>query len=75
MPHAAYGPLPKTEVVKVTITLPIALKADLDHYAALHAETHGEAVDATTLIPHIAASFIARDRTFQRARKRVSKAG
>jgi hypothetical protein len=63
------GPLPKTEAVKVTINLPIELKSDLDQYAALHTETHGEAVDATTLIPHIVGSFIARDRVFQRVRR------
>jgi hypothetical protein len=64
------GPLPKTEVAKVTVGLPVALKADLDHYAALHAEMYGEAVDATTLIPHIVAAFIGKDRAFQRVRKR-----
>jgi len=67
------GPLPKTEVAKVTIGLPISLKADLDQYAALHAEAYGEAVDATTLIPHIVASFIAKDRAFQRARRRGNR--
>ena len=44
------GPLPKTELVKVTVGLPIGLKADLDHYAALYAEAYGETVDATMLI-------------------------
>jgi hypothetical protein len=69
------GPLPKTEVVKVTVGLSVALKADLDHYATLHAEAYGEAVDATTLIPHIVAAFIGKDRAFQRVRKRGVKSG
>ena len=47
------GPLPKTESVKLTFTCPTSLKADLDRYAALHAQTYGEAVDAATLIPHV----------------------
>ena len=43
------GPLPKTENVKLTFACPASLKADLDRYAALHAQAYGEAVDATTL--------------------------
>ena len=62
------GPLPKTESVKLTFACPATLKADLDHYAALHAQTYGEAVDATTLIPHILEAFIAGDRGFRRGR-------
>ncbi|WP_067648759.1 DUF2274 domain-containing protein [Dokdonella koreensis] len=60
------GPLPKTESVKVTFACPAMLKADLDRYAALHAQTYGEAVDATTLIPHMLEAFMARDRAFKR---------
>lgn len=61
------GPLPKTESVKVTFACPVVLKAALDRYAALHAQTYGEAVDATTLIPHMLEAFMARDRGFKRA--------
>jgi len=64
------GPLPKTEVTKLTISLPVVLKGELEHYASLHSQQYGEAVDAATIIPHIVASFIARDRAFQRERKR-----
>lgn len=53
------GPLPKTENVKLTFACPATLKADLDRYAAMHAQTYGEAVDATTLIPHMLEAFIA----------------
>jgi len=61
------GPLPKTETVKVTIALTTALKADLERYAALHAQTYGEPIDAATLIPHMLEAFMARDRGFKRA--------
>ncbi|MGE8323217.1 MAG: DUF2274 domain-containing protein [Pseudomonas sp.] len=44
------GPLPKTESTKLTFACPVSLKADLDAYAALHAQAYGEAVDAATLI-------------------------
>lgn len=60
------GPLPKTESTKLTFACPASLKTDLDHYAALHAQTYGEAVDATTLIPHMLEAFMAGDRGFKR---------
>ncbi|PRG16523.1 DUF2274 domain-containing protein, partial [Burkholderia multivorans] len=60
------GPLPKTESIKLTFACPVALKDDLDRYAAMHAQTYGEAVDATTLIPHMLEAFMAGDRGFRR---------
>ena len=60
------GPLPKTESVKLTFSCSATLKAELDRYAALHAQTYGEAVDAATLIPHMLEAFMARDRGFRR---------
>ena len=60
------GPLPKTESTKLTFACPAMLKADLDRYAAMHAQTYGEAVDATTLIPHMLEVFMAGDRGFRR---------
>lgn len=60
------GPLPKTENVKLTFACPAGLKADLDRYAALHAQTYGEAVDAMALIPHMLEAFMAGDRGFRK---------
>lgn len=60
------GPLPKTETIKLTFACPASLKADLDRYAALHAQTYGEAVDATTLIPHMLEAFMSGDRGFRK---------
>ncbi|MGC5833691.1 DUF2274 domain-containing protein [Ralstonia pseudosolanacearum] len=60
------GPLPKTESVKLTFACPASLKADLDRYAALHAQAYGETVDAATLIPHMLEAFIAGDRGFKK---------
>lgn len=62
------GPLPKTESIKLTFACPATLEADLDRYAAMHAQTYGEAVDGTTLIPHMLEAFIAGDRGFRRGR-------
>ena len=61
------GPLPKTESVKLTISLSARLKEDLDRYAELHAKTWGAPVDAAALIPHMLESFIERDRAFRSA--------
>lgn len=60
------GPLPKTESTKLTFACPVWLKADLDRYAALHAQTYGADLDATTLVPHMLGAFIAGDRGFKR---------
>ena len=60
------GPLPKTENVKLTFACPASLKADLDRYAALHAQAYGEKVDAVTLIPHMLEAFMAGDRGFKK---------
>ena len=62
------GPLPKIESVKLTFACPATLKADLERYAAMHAQTYGEAVDATTLIPHRLEAFMLGDRGFKRRR-------
>ncbi|WEE77595.1 DUF2274 domain-containing protein [Comamonas testosteroni] len=60
------GPLPKLESTKLTFACPVSLKQDLDRYAALHAQAYGEAVDVTTLIPHMLEAFMAGDRGFRR---------
>lgn len=60
------GPLPRTEATKLTFACPATLKHDLDRYAAIHAQTYGEAVDAATLIPHMLEAFMAGDRGFRR---------
>ena len=60
------GPLPKLESTKPTFACPASLKADLDRYAALHAQAYGEAVDAAMLIPHMLEAFVAGDRGFKR---------
>jgi hypothetical protein len=67
------GPLPRSDSVKLTISLTGDLKQALDDYAAAHSHVHGEAVDAATLIPHMLQAFIARDRGFKAiAKKRAA---
>lgn len=45
---------------------PASLKAGLDRYAVLHAQTYGEAVDAATLIPYMLEAFMREDRGFRK---------
>ncbi|WP_198084107.1 DUF2274 domain-containing protein [Variovorax sp. E3] len=59
------GALPKAELVKITISVSVELKAQLDAYAEVHGRLHQMSVDATVLIPHMLAAFIARDRGFK----------
>ena len=68
------GPLPKTESTKITFSCPISLKAELDRYAALHAQAYGDAVDAVTLIPYMLDAFMAGDRAFRRRQAKNEKA-
>ena len=63
------GPLPKTETVKLTIALTVVLKAELERYAALHAQTYGEPVEVATFISHMLEAFMSRDRGFRKSRK------
>lgn len=69
------GPLPKIESVKLTFSCPASLKADLDRYAAVHAQTYGETVDAATLVPHMLEAFMAGDRGFRRSRVGARNSG
>lgn len=63
------GPIPKIEQVRLAISLPKPLKVDLDRYAELHEQAYGEKIDSATLIPHIVAAFLAKDREFQKLRR------
>lgn len=67
------GPLPKSEPVKLTVSLSAELKATLDRYAALHAQTYGERVDAAALVPHMLEAFMARDRVFRSTRRQAAE--
>lgn len=68
------GALPRSDAVKLTVSLPAELKAQLDDYAAMHGRIHHVPVDAASLVPHMLAAFIARDRGFK-ALKRREKQG
>ena len=64
------GPLPKTDTVKLTVVVTSELQANLERYAALHAQSYDETVDVAILVPHMLQAFMARDRGFQALRRR-----
>jgi len=66
------GPLPRTEIVKITLALSVELKTMLDRYAQLHAEASGEKNDPARLIPYMLEAFMNGDRAFTRANRRNS---
>ncbi len=66
-PKLKLGPLPRTEIVKITLAVSVELKTRLDRYAAVHAETSGEKNDLARLIPYMLEAFMASDRVFIRA--------
>lgn len=75
MPHGFRFPrwgsvLGANQQIKLTITVPVGLKAQLDRYAALHSETWEETVLAADLIPHMLAQFILRDKAFKTVMRR-----
>jgi hypothetical protein len=61
------GPLPSTEVIRLTIAVPVALRDDLERYAGLHAQQSEAPPDLARLIPHMLAAFLRSDRAFRRA--------
>jgi hypothetical protein len=45
----------------------VVLKAELERYAAIHAQAYGAPVDAVALIPYVLETFMLRDRAFKKA--------
>lgn len=63
------GPLPRSEVMRLTVVLPASVRSDLDRYAELFGAAYGEAIDAAALVPHMLAAFMERDRVFRKTRQ------
>lgn len=64
------GRLPNPEVVKMTISMPIVLKEQLEKYMSLHQAAYGQPNNELgVFIAHILSHFLAHDRAFQKALK------
>jgi len=55
----------------MSISIPEALKSQMDRYAQLHSQTWGQQVDAAALIPYIVETFLANDRVFRKLEKGI----
>ncbi|MET0309340.1 MAG: DUF2274 domain-containing protein [Sphingomonas sp.] len=58
--------LPERTPVKLLVSMPPALHQDLGDYAALYAETYGQAEAVADLVPYMLRSFLESDRAFAR---------
>ena len=63
------GPLPKAQLVKITIAVTAELKDMLERYAELHSAATGESNDSARLIPYMLEAFMARDRAFRTSKR------
>jgi hypothetical protein len=61
MANLKLGRLPKLGTVRLTITLPEALKDELERYTAEYSRFYA-AVDVPALIPHMLEAFLRSDR-------------
>ena len=73
MPDLKLPKLPKTDTVRLTITLPHELHERLELYARIYSETYDDPVDLKRLLPHMLERFLASDRGFQRRVARLPK--
>ena len=65
------GPLPDKTPVKLSISLPPELQADLQDYAAVYQRAYGIEAKVQDLVPNMLQTFLASDAGFKRARKHL----
>lgn len=65
------GALLDDKPVKLTVELPAAVHRDLAAYAEVLSSESGQAVDAAKLVAPMLARFMATDRAFAKARRKV----
>lgn len=67
------GPLADQTPVKLSISLPPALQADLEDYAAIYQRAYGQNAKVAELVPNMLQAFLASDGGFRRARKALTQ--
>lgn len=72
MPELKLGRLPKVGTVRMTITLPESVKAELDDYAAEHSRLY-EPVETAALIPHMLEAFLRSDRGWHSRKAKAAR--
>ena len=63
------GPLPDWTLQKLTVLIEPSLAFELEDYARVHSQFHGEEAAVPVLVPHMLEAFLASDAGFRRARK------
>ncbi|MGB6229079.1 MAG: DUF2274 domain-containing protein [Litorimonas sp.] len=71
-PSLRIGKLPDLTPVKMTIHVDPNTHRGLEDYARIYAQSYGETVEPSALVPTMLASFLASDAGFKRARKSLS---
>ncbi len=69
------GPLRDRTPVKLSISVEPDLHAELCDYAAVYAETYGDAAKVSDLVPSMLRALLASDAGFRRARKALQRSG
>ena len=63
------GPLPDRTPQKLTVLIEPSLVAELEDYARVHSQVHGEDAGVPVLVPHMLEAFLASDNGFRKARR------
>ena len=71
MTRLKLGPLPDEKTVKLTVELPAQVHRDLMAYAEVLAAEAGQAIAPAKLIAPMLARFMATDRAFAKARRKI----
>jgi hypothetical protein len=66
------GPLPDRTPQKLTVLIEPSLASELEDYARVHSQLHGEDAAVPVLVPHMLEAFLASDTGFRKARRGLS---
>ena len=58
--------------VKIPLTIDHELSVDLEAYAKVYKQTHGEEQPVNALIPHMLSAFLASDTGFKKAKRQLA---
>lgn len=70
-PTLRIGKLPDQTPVKLMVSLEPEIHRMLEDYARIYADSYGEAVKPSELVPSMIAGFLATDNGFKRARREL----
>jgi len=67
------GPLPDRTPQKLMLQIEPSLATELEDYARVHSQLHGEDASVQVLVPHMLEAFLASDAGFRKARKLTAR--